>query len=256
MNAFNPDAERALLNSLVVDYRDESPYSEIKKNVIMALVDAHIAQGPSKSGLQLGCANGYETRQLAGKLKQLTVVDGSTLFVERMSARNERDNVKYVASLFEDLRYPGHAERYDYVFCNYVLEHVFDTQVILQNIKSLLKPDGKAFIVVPNCFALSRQIALQMGLLERLEDLTDNDLRHGHRRVYALESLVQDVTRAGLSVQATSGVILKILADFQLNKLLGDGFLTSEHIVAMQKVAEQSDETARLSDSLFVVATH
>lgn len=254
MTTFDRDAERAFLNGLVPDYTDVSPYSEVKKRIIMALVAEHLGDHGRGRGLQLGCANGYETKQLADRLEHLMVVDGSSVFVDRLVGENLLPNVTFRCALFEDVHAGTDPDRYDYIFCSYVLEHVFDPQVILRNMASLLAPGGRMFIVVPNCRALSRQLALHMGLLERLEDLTENDHRHGHRRVYDRESLVSQVESAGLEVRDVRGVILKILADFQLNQLLGEGFLTPEHVVAMQAVAEAGVHNSGLADSIFVAA--
>lgn len=251
---FDAEKELSFLNSVVAKYTDVSPYSELKKDIILDLMGPHLVEATKKTGLQLGCASGYETRHLAERLGSLTVVDGARDFIQRVEEDNGHLNVSFICSLFEELDSTRHQQRYDFIFCNYVLEHVFDAQLILRQIGGLLKADGKLFIVVPNFLALSRQIALQMGLISDLQALTENDHQHGHRRVYCLESLATDVEAAGLTVSETQGVVLKILADFQLNKLLGEGFLLSEHIHALQKLA-QLPENTRFSDSIFMVVS-
>ena len=251
---FDPVQEKAFLNGLVSDYQDVSPYSKLKKDVILRLLETYLLGSKEKTGLQYGCANGYETQELASRLRSLTVVDGSSVFVDRLLAANEHANTSFVCSLFEDFDFSTHPVKYDYVFCSYIFEHVFDPSIVLANIKTLLKPGGLLFVVVPNYLALSRQIALKMGLIQRLEDLTENDHRHGHRRVYSRDSLCREITSAGLTVRHIKGIVLKILADFQLNKLLGNGFLTPAHIVALQELA-QEPQNVELSDSMLLVAT-
>jgi len=256
MIAFKPDDERRLLDNLSVEYKNLSLYSEVKKDIILMLVDSFLENGHQKIGLQFGCGGGYETEQLSKRLKHLTVVDGSAIFIEEMKVNNQFNNTAFACSLFEEYNFEKIKIQYDVIFCNYALEHVFDTQTILQNIKSLLKPNGTLFIVVPNYLALSRQLALKMGLIKKLDELTENDIRHGHRRVYRMSSIIEDITRSGLSVNHAKGIILKILADFQLNKLLGNGTLDRKHIYAMHALAQQNDEYAQLADSIFIMATH
>lgn len=252
---FDAERERAFLNAAVATYRDASPYSELKKDIIFDLMGPHIAEAAEKSGLQLGCAGGYETRKLAERLGSLTVIDGARDFILRAEESNCYSNVSFICSLFEDINSERHQQRYDFIFCNYVLEHVFDVQLILRQIAGLLKVDGKIFIVVPNFLALSRQIALQMGLISDLQALTENDHQHGHRRVYCLESHAADIEAAGLAVTETQGVVFKILADFQLNRLLNEGFLLPGHIHALQKLA-LLPENIRFSDSIFMVVSN
>ena len=251
---FDAVEEKNFLNNLVVDYKDKSPYSEIKKDIIISLIDPYLSGDLESSGLQLGCANGYETEQLSQKLHSLVVLDGASDFVEKLSLSNTHPNVTFILSLFEEFSYSTYGKKFDYIFCNYILEHVYDTAVILSNLKSLLKPGGLLFIVVPNSLALSRQLALQMGLIKDLEELTENDHKHGHRRVYNKDSIIKDVTDAGFVVKSVKGLIFKILADFQLNQLLTSGFLTRSHIEGLQNLAE-NETNAGFADSIFLVAT-
>jgi 2-polyprenyl-3-methyl-5-hydroxy-6-metoxy-1,4-benzoquinol methylase len=249
-NYFDSKQEEIFLNSLVTDYKDISPYSQIKKEIILQLVDNFLIDAQNKQALQLGCANGYETKILAERFQSLLVVDGSTAFIQLTQAAKEYKNVKFKHSLFENLNSKTHSEKYDYIFCHYVLEHVFDPATILQNVRSLLKSDGILFVVVPNSQAFSRQLALQMGYINKLEDLTENDHKHGHRRVYNMASILSDVTSNGFKVHSIQGIVFKVLADFQLNKLLNDGFFNRDHIFAMQKLAQ--GENMHFSDSFFL----
>ena len=89
-----------------------------------------------------------------------------------------------------------------------------------------------------------------MGLLQELSDLSKNDLDHGHRRVYDISSLEKDISSAGLYVKQKKGLVFKILADFQLNKLLKTNFLNENHILALQEIANQ-ESNIKFSDSFF-----
>lgn len=249
---FDPNREKEFLNGLVQDYTDSSPYSEVKKEIIVQKMLADISDRNGR-GLQFGCANGYETNRLAGHLGSLDVVDGSSIFIERLrSEQQQASNVHFHLALFEEYDLERTGRTYDYVACNYVLEHVFDTAHILSNIAGMLGPNGLVFITVPNAMALSRRLAKEMGLVDSLFDLTPNDHKHGHRRTYTVESLRKEVTAAGFRIVRESGIVFKILADFQLNKLLRDGFLTPEHIHGLQHLAEV-DENVQFADSIFMV---
>ena len=247
---FRLDKEREFLDSLVADYKDQSPYSKAKKDVIHELIKARIADATSKRVLQLGCSGGYETNFLADTFGELDVIDGSSSFIDEMKAKNTKKNINFIYSLFED--YPFAEETYDYIFCNYILEHVYDPVQVLENVKPSLKKDGTIFVTVPNRNAFSRQLALQMGLITDLKGLTENDHIHGHRRTYDSTEIARDFKEAGFTVQDTQGVIFKILADFQLNKMFEVGIISDEHIKGLQAMATINNDYC---DSIFVVAT-
>nr|WP_288834193.1 methyltransferase domain-containing protein [uncultured Flavobacterium sp.] len=248
---FRREEELIFLDGLVSDYKDESPYSRIKKNIILDLITSSLDVDLSeKKALQLGCSNGYETEQLSKIFKNFYVADGSKKFISKV--RNLYPEVNFVHTLFEEIDENFINQKFDFIFCNYVLEHVFDSVLILEKLESLLNKNGIIFIVVPNANAMSRQLAQEMGLIDNLTDLTKNDLIHGHRRVYTYDSLLGDIKKTDLYVVEIKGVVFKILADFQLNELLVSGFLNEQHILGMHELA-QKDSNIQFSDSFFAI---
>ena len=248
---FSPEKEKKFLDDLVRDYRDVSPYSRCKKEIIHSVIQTFMQNAEAKTGLQLGCSNGYETSILAGQLKELKVIDGSSVFIEKMKSSNTYPNVEFRYSLFEEYSIPPGEKKYDYVFCNYILEHVFETGTVLKMIREVIADDGIFFGVVPNANAFSRRLALEMKLITGLKDLTENDHRHGHRRVYDMNSFRADITSAGFEIIDSRGLIFKILSDFQLNKMMEQQIVTDAHIHALYKAGlDHPDST----DSIFIAA--
>lgn len=244
--------EKEFLNEVAPTYNAIlPPYSRIKKDIILSVIDTFLVDPHFKRAVQMGCSNGYETFELAKRFSELDVVDGSDILLEKLAKENTQKNIKFICSLFEDYEIENDFHQYDYVICNYVMEHVLDSKSVLRKIENLIKPDGLLFVVVPNANALSRRLALEMGILNSLEELTENDKIHGHRRVYTLESLSVDLVETGWKIIESRGIILKILADFQLNSLLANDFLKEEHIYGLQRLAVDNEE---FCDSILAIA--
>jgi 2-polyprenyl-3-methyl-5-hydroxy-6-metoxy-1,4-benzoquinol methylase len=197
-------------------------------------------------GLELGCSDGYMTEMIASAVDELHVVDASEPFVKEASSRGLK-NTTFFQSLFEEFKSDT---KYDYVFASYILEHVLDVSPVLKMIKSVLKPSGMLFALVPNARALSRQLALHMGLYQDLKELTENDKRHGHRRVYDRLYFNRDLEQAGFEIIHQGGIMLKILADFQMDELIGSGFLKQEHIDGLYKLGLEYPD---LCGSIFAI---
>jgi 2-polyprenyl-3-methyl-5-hydroxy-6-metoxy-1,4-benzoquinol methylase len=245
------EKEKIFLDGLVKDYTDEAPYSVIKKHLIFDMISSYI-QGEGKIALEMGCANDIETELLSKIVEKLVVIDGSHLFIEKLKASALQKNVEYIETLFEDYHSGFENRKFDYVVCNYILEYVYNVEEILRNIRSIMHKDSLCFITVPNCNALSRKLALEMGLVESLEALTENDNKHGHRRTFDFKSAKDCVMMEGFEIIEARGVVLKILADFQLNKLLKDSTLTEAHIQSLNMMAKK-EQFIDLSDSIFLV---
>ena len=116
--------------------------------------------------------------------------------------------------------------------------------------RTVLKSDGLLCILVPNARALSRQLGLHMGLLKDLKELTQNDHNHGHRRVYDRVAINRDIEAAGFENVSQGGVMLKILADFQMDQLIDKGMLKDQHIDALYSLGLEYPD---LCGSLFSV---
>ncbi|MEE9379665.1 MAG: class I SAM-dependent methyltransferase, partial [Candidatus Lokiarchaeia archaeon] len=201
-------------------------------------------------GLQLGCSSDcYETELLSKILYKLDVIEGSSINIERCQKKN-LPNVRFFNSLFEEFKVIIDKEKYDFIFCTYVLEHVIDVQPILNMIKSVLNSKGFVFFVVPNCRACSRQLALYMNLIPGLRELTENDLIHGHRRVYDRFSFNKDIEKAGFRIIQQGGIIFKILADFQLDELIEKRVLNKSHFKGLYKLGLEYPD---FCDSLYAI---
>ena len=183
-------------------------------------------------GLEFGCSDGYMTELLSNQLDRLDVVEGSETFVGKAMERH-LGNVSFITCLFEDYK---PVKQYDYVFLCYVLEHVIDVAEILNIARGALRRDGLLFVVVPNSRALSRQLAYHMDIIYDLKALTQNDLNHGHRRVYDRVSLNRDLEKSEFTAIAQGGIMLKPLADFQMDKLLEIGVLREPQINGLYKL--------------------
>lgn len=60
-------------------------------------------------------------------------------------------------------RLPFEDSSFDFVSCNHVLEHIFETEHFLWEIRRVLQPQGLAVISVPNCAAWMNRIAFLFG---------------------------------------------------------------------------------------------
>jgi 2-polyprenyl-3-methyl-5-hydroxy-6-metoxy-1,4-benzoquinol methylase len=213
--------EKQFLSSIVADY-DEFKFDKLMRTYMMRTFDPYFPK--AGKALQLGCGHGDQTTEIYQYYKDITVVDAAPQFLERVKAL-ALPNVKVVESLFEEYETQ---EKFHMIMISHVLEHLIDPVAVLKRVKEFLAPGGKIFVVVPNGAAPSRQIAVQMGVLSHMADLSQADIKHGHRRVYFLDTLEKDVRLAGLTIEQRGGVFFKPLANFQLEELMGGPLLSQE----------------------------
>jgi SAM-dependent methyltransferase len=198
--------------------------------------------------MELGAYNGDMTEQLLEYFDELDVIEASPVLADEVRARFP-GRVHVTTGLFEDVT-PD--KRYQNMFLVHTLEHVDDSVAVLARVATWLDDDGLLFIAVPNANALSRQIAVHMGLITHNSAITPGEFEHGHRRTYSLDTLLADVRAAGLEIVDFGGVIVKPLANFQFDLALREGIVTDEYIEGCDRLAVVYPD---LASSIFVTCT-
>jgi len=128
-------------------------------------------------------------------------------------------------------------QRFDNVFLVHTLEHIDDPVAVLARIRNWLSAGGRLFVAVPNANALSRQIAVKMGLIEYNSAVTAGESEHGHRRTYSLDVLLSQLRHAGLPRGRLWGVLVKPLANFQFDRALEQGIIDEAYLDACHELA-------------------
>lgn len=226
--------EKVMLEKYATNYitSDDSSQQRLMRHLEIKVASQYIKSGKA---LELGCEIGYMSELIAPLVDQLDIVDASQFFLDRTKARSI-PNARYFCSLFEEYK-PDCS--YDFVFASHVLEHLIDVQDVLEMVKSSLGPEGLLFVAVPNARALSRQLARHMGLISNLYDLTPNDLRGGHRRVYDQVTLRRELELAGFEFVVQGGIFFKPFADFQMDRLIDTGILGEQQLQGLYNLGNQ-----------------
>ncbi|MBV8526757.1 MAG: class I SAM-dependent methyltransferase [Candidatus Dormibacteraeota bacterium] len=191
--------------------------------------------------LELGPAEGLMTARLQAVFDDLTVVEASPQFCASLQQRYPFITV--VEALFEQYK---PTRRFDNVVLGHVLEHVIDPVSILQSVRHWMTPHGHLLAAVPNAHSIHRQLAVVMGVLDAENTLNDTDARMGHRRVYTLTELRDDVRAAGFAVRVDGGYWLKPLSNAQIER-----DWTAEMIAAAMQVGERTPDIA---GEIYIVA--
>lgn len=239
--------EKEFLESVIDTYvTSETPQNRLIKRLAVRTFSPYITR--KGNILEIGCCDGFMTALIAPLCRQLTVIDGSKSFIE-IARKKVSSNIEFVYTLLEE--YAPNI-KFDYIFATYILEHVKDAEYFLKLAGKLLTENGLLFIVVPNAKALSRQLARHMGIIKDLYDLTQNDINHGHRRVYDRVLLSRDIEAAGLKQVSQGGLLLKLLADFQMDTLIESEILGGPQLEGLYKMGLEYPD---LAGSLFSVVS-
>lgn len=176
--------------------------------------------------LEIGAYEGDMTERLSQEFAAIEVLEPSKKLGEKLASRF--GDTIIVHQDFVETFQPQ--ESYKNIILVHTLEHLNDPVFALEKISGWLSDGGRLYVAVPNANALSRQIAVQMGIIEGNAAVTPGEHQHGHRRTYSLDTLLVDIRQAGLTPIDFGGVIVKPLANFQLDEALRQGIITMEFL--------------------------
>jgi SAM-dependent methyltransferase len=100
--------------------------------------------------VDLACGEGYGTAVLAERATRVTGVDANPEAHEHARLKYTRPGIRFVRDLIET-----YSEPCDAVVFLQTIEHVQDPKAILDQVRSMLRPGGVAYVSTPNVLTLA-----------------------------------------------------------------------------------------------------
>lgn len=198
-------------------YADDFPVNvneEIRIAQVLNLI------GSGKTVLDLGCGDGFFMERI--KVRNNVVIGVET--ADKAIEKARKKGFQVYDLLLEKNWSSEIKENFDVVFAGEIIEHIFDTDNFLQNIKNVLKDGGYLVITTPNIAALGRRLFLLLGKNPLLE-ITARVGDAGHIRYFTRETLKNLLIQNGFNVQKMiSGVVNFSATEILSSKLLADFF--------------------------------
>jgi SAM-dependent methyltransferase len=154
----------------------------------------HLA--PDATLLDVGCGNGMHTLKAARRCAEVAGVDADLVSLGvglRTAQRLGMTNVGFAAANVEEGLPIAHA-RFDMVLCLDLLEHVYKRDLVLAEIRRVLKPSGVLLLAVPNRATSWKRRLERAGL----PFYSDPD----HKIEYTLDELRAELERNGFTIRS------------------------------------------------------
>jgi ubiquinone/menaquinone biosynthesis C-methylase UbiE len=201
------ESEIVLLERIAREYQQPDPGRLVDRQFLDWTVERMLPWIHGPDVLELGFGDDQWTGKILERFGRTHVVDASRQLLNLAQEKYGPRLVTY-HSLFEEFS-PDKA--FDAIVASYVLEHVEDPVQIMTRAAGWLKPKGHLLIVVPHADSLHRRLAVCMGLQRTTDALGQTDRQMGHRRVYTIARMEQDIREAGLAIVCRQGSLLKPL---------------------------------------------
>ena len=150
-----------------------------------------------KNILDVGCYDGTFLSLISSKNNKLYGVEASNYGVDQ--ARGKGITVEHF--FFDDkTSLPFENGFFDLIVAGEIIEHIYDTDFFLVEIKSLLKNKGVLLISTPNLASLGRRLMLFFGQSPIIEDSPNEPESSGHIRYFTFRTLEKLLNKHGFKV--------------------------------------------------------
>jgi len=166
--------------------------------------------------LELGLGHGFTTNIFTEYFDRHVVLDGSSAVIENFHSRFPTCKVEIIETWFEEFE---STEQFDLVVLGFILEHVDNPVDIMQRFRKHVKQGGSMFVSVPNAEVLNRRLGHLAGMLPDMQALSENDRLLGHQRYYTVQTLSEDIHKAGFEIESIEGIYLKPITTSQILSL-------------------------------------
>ena len=114
-----------------------------------------------KKLLDIGCGDGTYTLVLKDLLKTEETV-GIEISPEAVGLAKEKGIKAYQLDIDEE-KLPFEDASFDIIYCGEIIEHVFNPDHLLEEIRRTLKPGGRCIITTPNLAGWPNRLSLLLG---------------------------------------------------------------------------------------------
>lgn len=162
--------------------------------------------------LDIGCGDGYFT-SLIKENSSLDVYGVDIL--EKYSSKLKENGIKFQRIDFNKESLPFKNKFFDFVVAEEVIEHIFDNERMLEEIKRVLKPKGTFICSVPNVGAWYNRILLLFGYLPHFIESgsrksygTPYGLIDGHVKAFTKKALLELLKAHNFEVHSIQGCVI------------------------------------------------
>lgn len=207
----------------------EATQARVRKGRLLDLLERE----KPRRVLEVGC--GLDT--LANhwdRAEHFTIVEPAAAFAEAARrATQGRAGVQVIEATLEEAQLSG---EHDLVLVSGLLHEVTDCGPLLDAAREACAADGLLHANVPNAFSFHRLLALEMGLIDQLETISDRQRTLQQSRVFSLDSLSALLAAHGLAEVERGSYFVKPFTHGQMAKLQEAGILSEQMIQGLDRM--------------------
>jgi 2-polyprenyl-3-methyl-5-hydroxy-6-metoxy-1,4-benzoquinol methylase len=169
-------------------YGDETKLGNFESNprIKVMLKIVNCLELANKNILDIGCNDGTFLSLTKNRNNNFYGLDASDWAV----SQSKKKGFDIRQFFFDDkTKLPFEEDFFDLIIAGEIIEHIYDTDFFLEEIRRVLKTNGKLLISTPNTASLGRRLLLLFGINPLIELSPDEPESVGHIRYFTFKTL-------------------------------------------------------------------
>lgn len=167
--------------------------------------------------LDIGCFDGTFLSLVKNRDNKFFGLDASNYAVKQSTKKG----IKVKQFFFDNVtKMPYPSNSFDLIITGEIIEHIYDTDFFLEEIRRLLKKKGYLLLSTPNIASLGRRLMLLLGISPIIEVSPNEIDSPGHIRYFTFETLKGLLGKHGFKILVKRSDVLNLTSNGAVRSLI------------------------------------
>lgn len=172
---------------------------------------------------------------------KLIIVEPSVIFYENAKKIVENDlhlksRVVLINEYIENVLAELSSFNFDIVLISGLLHEIQNGDLILENLRKILRPDTVVHANVPNANSFHRLLAFEMGLIDSVFQMSGTNIQLQQQNVYDLNSLSELVQKQGYKIISSGSYFVKPFTHKQMSEMIDNKIIDEKVLDGLFKM--------------------
>ena len=131
---------------------------------------------------------------------------------------------------------------FDFIVCSGLLHEVEDPIRLVQEIVSICTQNTIVHINVPNANSMHRLIALEIGIIKNVHDMSERNIDLQQQNVFDLSALCDLTVKAGLTILDRGSYFIKPFTHQQMHQMMQQKIITEDVLYGLYELTKYIPE--------------
>lgn len=194
-----------------------------------------------KSILEIGCGNDPLFQYIDWPITDYTIVEPSSSFIENAKELADTEYFHFINCEFKATK-ELKDHRFEFVLCSGLLHEVEEPVSFLKEIVSICCENTIVHINVPNANSVHRLLALEMGIIKDIHEMSENNKILQQHSVFDMASLCNMVESVGLKIVDYGSLFIKPFTHRQMYQMIEQKILTEKILDGLYRLTKYMPE--------------